>query len=222
MNSTAIRNGLAEIFGPAIGVGLTNPGAKTGSLWFAEEAAIARAVPKRVLEFTAGRTAARQAMKALNLPEAAIPMAQDRAPVWPAGLAGSISHCDDLCVAVVTQMHPWRAIGIDIEDDTPLHKETWPILLTRKELSELNASASWKRGRLIKALFSIKEAVYKAQYPVTGELFDFQALNVTLDGNRFTAELTRDVAQYQKGLCFTGGYFYSGKYLISGCAILRR
>ena len=222
MNKTRIRQGLLEIFGPDIGIGVTDPNAGHHELRQIEQEAVARAVPKRVQEFAAGRAAARLALREIGRAEVAIPRAEDRSPVWPAGIAGSISHCDDLCLAVVSHIDHWRALGLDVEDNAPLPKETWPIILTESELSRLTALPIWKRSRTIKALFSIKEAVYKAQYPLTGMIFDFHTLEVSLQGRDFTAELTCDVAQLQRGVQFSGRYFTHGKYLMSGTGIRDR
>jgi 4'-phosphopantetheinyl transferase EntD len=48
-------------------------------------------------------------MDALGLPERPIPMGRDRAPVWPEGVVGSISHSDAFCLAAVARSdRVWR------------------------------------------------------------------------------------------------------------------
>ena len=69
----ALADALRGLLGPGIGVGVTDPIAPEGALWDTEKPAVARAVPKRRLEFTAGRVAARAAMADLGLPAAAVP-----------------------------------------------------------------------------------------------------------------------------------------------------
>ena len=60
-----------------------------------ERGAVAKAVPKRVAQFTAGRVCARRALAQLgNTEPVPILMGEDRAPQWPAGYVGSISHTD--------------------------------------------------------------------------------------------------------------------------------
>lgn len=152
----------------------------TDGLLPVEAAAISAAVPRRRGEFAAGRRAARRAMAALGHPPAAIPMGPDRAPVWPDGLVGSISHTADCCIAVVTPTGPVAALGIDLEPDLPLETGLWDSICTRAELEALQACASAERGRLVRRIFAAKEAVYKAQYPLTGALIGFDA--VTIDG----------------------------------------
>src|SRR5947208_1552294 len=83
-----------------------------------EEAYLGNVVPARRREFRAGRLYARQALRGLGIPETAIPIGPDRAPIWPKGVVGSISHSRNLCAAVVGLSADYLGIGIDIEDDS--------------------------------------------------------------------------------------------------------
>lgn len=150
---------------------------------------MAHAVPKRVLEFTAGRAAARAAMADIGIKPAAIPSGDDRAPIWPDGLIGSIAHCDTACIAAVAQRDRFRSTGIDIEEATPLAEDLWGTVCTPAERAWLASQPADQRALLAKVIFSAKEAVYKAQYPLTGRLIGFDAVQVDLlpDGNIFTA-----------------------------------
>lgn len=222
MNKKRVRQGLNDIFGPNIGIGFADPKSANNELLQAERDVALSMVPTRLREFAAGRAAAREALRAINHSPVAIPRAQDRAPVWPAGIVGSITHCDTACLSVVSHIEHWRSIGLDIEDDAPLHREAWPIILTESELTEVERLPRWRRARRVKLLFSIKEAVYKAQYPITGEIFDFLTLETHLESNRFLASFSRDVGRYQKGMAIGGGYFETDKYVISGAQIVDR
>lgn len=178
MSHEAIAEALRAMLGPAVGIGITDPADAIDDLWDAESAAMARAIPKRRYEFAAGRRAARAAMVDLGLPETAIPQGPDRAPIWPAGLTGSIAHCDQVCIAAVSQSH--RSIGIDIEPATPLADDLIPLICTAAEQAWLPASG---RGHVAKQIFSAKEAVYKAQYPLTGRIIGFDDLNLSPAGD---------------------------------------
>ena len=76
-----------------------------------EIAAVSNAVPKRVSEFTAGRVAARLALKQLGAPAMSVPMAPDRSPIWPPGLTGSITHTHSACLAAVAWEREVRMLG---------------------------------------------------------------------------------------------------------------
>jgi len=170
---------LRDMLGPAVGIGVSDPRDVTDGLWPEERADIVRAIPKRQHEFAAGRRAARQAMTALGLPVAAIPMGHQRAPIWPKGLAGSIAHCDTLCIAAISQTH--QSIGIDIEHATPLDADLIAIVCTSAEQALLKHMPQAAQGMHCKRIFSAKEAVYKAQYPLTGQIIGFDALSVSMD-----------------------------------------
>lgn len=152
-------------------------------LWPEESGAMARAASARIAEFAGGRACARQAMAALGVDPAPIPVAADRSPVWPAGLVGSISHCDSLYCAAVTRAGVVRAIGVDVE---PVARLPVPLAMVCGP-EERNAFAclpplqgtDWGM-----AAFVAKEAYYKCQYRLTGRFLDFRDGIITFDGIR--------------------------------------
>lgn len=147
-------------------------------------------VAKRQSEFRAGRHAARAALAELGLPGRPIPAGADRAPIWPLGLIGSISHSDRLCLAAVGR---GRGIGVDLEPAEPLEPQIHRMILSPEDRGPGGAVISDLETRLI---FSAKEAAYKAQYPLSRQLFDFHTLAVTVQGGQFEARFRRDVAPF--------------------------
>src|ERR1700716_1803425 len=59
------------------------------------------AVPNRQREFLAGRLCAAQALRCLGADSTHVGMAGDRAPVWPDGVVGSITHSGGFAAAAV-------------------------------------------------------------------------------------------------------------------------
>ncbi len=186
---TALEDALRGVFGPGIGVGVTDPRIDYGGLYPAEEGATTRMAPKRRLEFTSGRHAARTAMADIGVEPAAIVMGDDRAPVWPDGVIGSIAHCGTACISAVARKGSMRSIGLDIEKATPLAVDLWDTICTDTELEWLTAQPTKTLGLRAKQIFTAKEAVYKAQYPLTGQLIGFGDVELDLDqhGTNFTA-----------------------------------
>ncbi len=186
---TAIRDRLHHVLGTDFGVAAADPTQVGPALFAEEEDAIARAVPKRRLEFSAGRTAARAAMAQIDLPPAAILKAQDRSPVWPDGLIGSITHCNDICLAVVARADATRGIGIDIEPNTALSPDLEEVVCTPDERAWLDQQPSDQRGALAKCYFCAKESAYKAVYPLIGKVFGFFDMRIVFnsDGTGFEA-----------------------------------
>lgn len=142
-----------------------------------EEGAVARAVPSRRAEFAAGRACAREALRRLGLSgRLPIPVGPERAPRWPDGYVGSITHAGGIAAAAAAPPGLVRGLGIDIEPVAPLSEEIERLVLTPEELAEREGPPSLVR-------FAAKEAVHKAIHPATGAWLDF--LDVTL---RFGAE----------------------------------
>ena len=157
-----------------VALAMTRAGGDLPALYPAESAAMTRAVPRRVAEFTAGRAAARMALSQLGVAAVAIPMGSDRAPVWPSGLCGSISHMDGLCIAVAAREGNIAALGIDVESAAALDADLMPSIATSLELRRMGGAPSLAAKRL----FSAKEAAYKAQYPLSRRVFGFHTLGL--------------------------------------------
>jgi 4'-phosphopantetheinyl transferase EntD len=145
-----------------------------------EARSVQRAVPKRVHEFAAGRQCARHALAELGLVDVAIPVAEDRQPVWPPGVVGSITHTAGLCAAVVAAGTHLAAIGIDTELSHAAKPELWPTICVAEERAWVDALQPRERAAAVTLLFSAKEAFYKCQYPLTGDRLSFSDLCVTV------------------------------------------
>jgi len=131
------------------------------------------------------------AMQAAGLPAVALPIGADRAPVWPDGVIGSLTHSRTLCLAVAGQAGALSGIGIDLEPATSLERNLWDSILLPEEQIDLMRAPAAQRGLLAKMIFSAKEAAYKAQYPTSRTLFGFEVMVIAVMDDRFVA-LFRD------------------------------
>lgn len=190
----ALEAALARLFPPGVAVS-AEPiiGGREDNLWPAEAKAMTGAVASRKAEFAAGRIAARRALMAIGHRPTAIPVSLDRAPIWPAGIGGSIAHSAGLAIAAVRIGGP---LGIDIEEDAALEPALWPVICAPDELAMLPES---DRGRYVRHVFSAKEAAYKAQFPLTESLFGFASLAVRLTDGGFVASLRHTVSGLRAG-----------------------
>ncbi|MEV4202730.1 4'-phosphopantetheinyl transferase family protein [Micromonospora globbae] len=181
---------MRDLLPPEVAVAVATPDDWTGRLLAEELACLSeRAVESRRRDFTAGRVCARRAMTALGLPEEAVPSRADRAPVWPAGVVGTITHTRGYCAAAAARATDVRAVGMDAEQ----HKELNPgvrrmICLPEEDdhLARLPGGVSWPA-----VLFSAKETVYKVWHPVVGTWLDFTdaRLEIDPDEGSFTARI---------------------------------
>ncbi|MFI9803415.1 4'-phosphopantetheinyl transferase [Streptomyces sp. NPDC052301] len=146
-----------------------------------EEALVARAVAKRRREFAAVRGCARRAMEKLGVPAQPVVNGERGAPRWPAGLVGSMTHCDGYCAAALVRATDLLSLGIDAEPHGPLPTGVAPSVSLPAEAERLARLAAerpalhWDR-----ILFSAKESVYKAWFPLTRKWLDFTEADITL------------------------------------------
>jgi 4'-phosphopantetheinyl transferase EntD len=136
-----------------------------------EEPLMARAVGKRRAEFTTVRTCARIALGRLGLPPGPVLSGAKREPLWPAGVVGSITHCDGYRAVAVARADLIASIGIDAEPDQPLPAgilDRIALPAEQAHLRELPPGMHWDR-----LLFSAKESVYKAWFPLARRWLGF-------------------------------------------------
>lgn len=203
------------------GVSVLDPRAFYTGLAPGEEAAVAGAVPGRAREFAAGRVAARRAMREIGVADRPVPAGADRAPIWPEGVVGSISHSAEHCVAAVAAADAWASVGIDVEPDAPLEETLWESVLRPEELAWLEANPAERRGRLARLIFSAKEAAYKCQYPLTRTLLDFDDVAIGIAPGIFTATFRRAVAPFPAGAALAGRWTAAAGALLTAVALSR-
>ncbi|KQR16484.1 4'-phosphopantetheinyl transferase [Cellulomonas sp. Leaf334] len=154
-----------------------------------EEAGVENAVPARRAEYAAVRGCARTALRRLGLADAAVPAGPDRAPVWPAGVVGSMTHVDGYRAAAVGSAQTWAGLGIDAELHAPLPPEVVSLVMSDDERAALaRTDPALCPDRV---LFSAKESVYKVWYPVTRSWLGFEEVDVRLGDGTFVARLAR-------------------------------
>ncbi len=215
-------NSLAQKFAPqGAVVAVTDPTRSAPAVWPQEAPAMARAVPARRREFAAGRHGARAAMRLLQVPPQAVPVGHDRAPQWPAGLVGSICHDARSCVTVLAPQARFRGLGIDVEPEAGLPEDMWQAICVPSELNALRAKPAAQRAILARHIFCAKEALYKAQYPLTRRVFGFDAIAVTLTaaGTAFTGQFLRDIGPVAAGTTVSGQCGTAGAHIFALVAL---
>lgn len=206
----ALAGAARRLLPPGTAVGAADP-RRLWPLWPGEDAT--GMVPARRAEFSAGRHAARAALAALGQPACALPQGADRAPLWPAGLAGTITHSATACLAAVATGRP--GLGLDLEPDEPLDPALWDIVLTTDERARVAAAPD--PGLTAKLIFSAKEAAYKAQYPLGRRLFGFEVLKVACAGPQFTATFRQPVPPFAAGHVLQGRWTRCQGHILTAC-----
>ncbi len=175
------------------------------SLTPSEAAHVAKAVLKRRQEYATGRYLARLALErhfAINAFD--LLASASRAPLWPDGISGSISHCNTRAWVALAQAGG-GSLGIDGEDRKTLDPDLWRMVFTRAERTALSTLDPGLRGQRALVMFSAKEALYKAQFPQSGCFMGFEDAEITLEeGGRFLACFKKSVGPFPEGLTVSG------------------
>jgi 4'-phosphopantetheinyl transferase EntD len=147
----------------------------------AEAEHVARAIDKRKREFATGRALVRHAMQKLGLLPGELLNGDDRAPIWPEGVSGSITHCDTRAVVALGRRSEVGTLGLDIEHRGELRQELWRPVFLPAEIEAIEREPERDRGRLALVMFGAKEALYKAQYGWSKTFMGFSALHVAIE-----------------------------------------
>jgi 4'-phosphopantetheinyl transferase EntD len=177
---------IAALLPDVVAVATAQPGDDSRPLLPGEELLVVDAVASRKAEFTAGRTCARTALRALGIPDAPILADERRAPQWPDGAVGSITHGGGHTAAAVALRRDVVMLGIDVEAAGRLDDDDAELVAVAGERHRAAGILGSDADRL---LFSAKESIYKAWYPATRRWLDFHDVTVTLEpGGTFTVD----------------------------------
>jgi 4'-phosphopantetheinyl transferase EntD len=101
--------------------------------------------------------------------------------LWPNGFVGSLTHKGTVVLGALAAKSVLRALGIDIE------------FIDSSQLGSIEKNVAWEglppdidQSHAVSLALSAKEAVFKAQYPLTGKVLSFSdvALAWTYHGER--------------------------------------
>jgi len=138
---------------------------------------VERAVEKRRLEFLRGRACARAALSAAGGPAGAeLPVEASRAPAWPEGYIGSITHAHGVVGAAAAPIGVCGGLGIDVERGTTLPDGTARHILRPEEAEVLAPPFDL-------VAFSAKESIFKAVHPLARRWIDFEEARVTVEAD---------------------------------------
>lgn len=222
---------IASPFAPFVAFATATAAADGEGMLYPEEqrALTPGAVEVRRLHFTLGRVAARRALLRLLGQEHPIPRATDGRPLWPEGVVGAITHSGDLGAAAVATRQHCHGIGLDLERRDRVLRTNVRRMVCRE------AELPWVEGgpdntRLL-MLFSAKEAIFKAFYPMQQVWLGFHEAELEWRGEPgvealteargfFEARLLKDAAaDYPAGYGFQVGCVLSGEWIMAHALI---
>lgn len=189
LSADLVRRGLPHFVGVGVRYGADG---ELPELHPSEEAALGtRAIDRRRRHFALGRAAARDALAELGLLQIAVGRGAAGEPVWPAGVVGAISHSGDVALALAGWQRDYAGLGVDIEELSRGPTARAARLICRpSEMEWVDVEAGTER---LLMLFSAKEAVFKAVYPIERVWLGFGDAELTWVGERgaFEARLLK-------------------------------
>ncbi len=187
-------------------------------------ASIQRSVAKRQAEFLAGRLCARAALQQLDQLDCVPAIGEDRAPVWPAHISGSITHSTGHAAAIVAHKTQWRGLGMDLENVLALERAERLAgeILTPDELQRMALVPREQIALLVTLTFSVKESLFKALYPIVQKRFYFEHAEVVewSESGHVRLRLLTDLsAEWCHGKELEGQFAVDGEQLLSLVAV---
>lgn len=190
------------------------------SLYPEELDCIRNASTSRQLEFAAGRCYARKALVQLGIKEFPLLIGDGRAPIWPKGVIGSLSHASKIAAVAVTRSTNENAcLGLDIEKVDRLSPKLWKMIFTSSERMFLENLPPDLALPAATTLFAVKEAFYKAQFPQTGAWLGFQDVSVELvqESQSFTIALLKPLNSFwAQDASFSGKFTRFSHFVAAG------
>ncbi len=154
----------------------------------------------RAAEYSSGRRVAREALRLLGIEDWPVAVrgrvrgdTWGRAPLWPEGVVGTITHSRTLSLALVVHRARLAGVGADLEPENRVAERVAERVLNERERARQQAHPDEPDWRTM--LFSAKESVYKAVNPITGEFLGFEDVEIdAAAAGEFTATTMRTCA----------------------------
>jgi 4'-phosphopantetheinyl transferase EntD len=177
-----------NLFGPLFPAGVTwhfgDTPVPDAELIGSELSAAASMSPERLAAFRLGRHCARMALKKQGLDNVELPLGLGRAPVWPYGFVGSISHTGSLALSAAAPSNVVSGLGIDVEKAGSLDLPLLEIICRPEEVAGLEEIGPPEIAARL--LFSAKESVYKCIWPRLRRYVDFLDVGIEIDTHQHT------------------------------------
>ena len=167
--TSAIRQRRRDARGPARRRALPRRGARLGRR--------GREAPPRVRYRARVRT---RGARGLGLPPSPLGSGTKGEPLWPPGVVGSITHCEGYRACAIARSSSALMLGIDAERNAPLRDGVWEEVAHGRE-RQLRGADAGGGYHLDATLFSAKEAIFKAWYPLARRWLGFGDAEVRID-----------------------------------------
>jgi 4'-phosphopantetheinyl transferase EntD len=143
------------------------------ALWPEELQPFANSVVQVRRASGAARMVGRRLLGGLGYPPCALPKSESGWVCWPAGIVGSLAHDGRVAAAAVARRDRITSLGIDVEPAEALPHETLDMVLTPGERQIIGSD-----GFKARLFFVLKEAAYKAVYPIDNRFLEHHEVEI--------------------------------------------
>ena len=178
---------------------------------------------KRTVDFCLGRACAREILIKIGFERFPVLIGDDRQPLWPDKLVGSISHTDQFALCVIAEKRELSSIGVDIERINNESFDLYSMVASVEEMQNIGGDTHTVHQQctyLAKLLFSAKEAVYKCQFPLYRRWLDFKDVTLNLDFTNKTFDTV--VIDKDRPISIQGAWDTNDNYIIATAWVLSR
>lgn len=138
-----------------------------------ERLSLGRRVVKSMRASGAARSIARALSASVGYADHEFLRSSTGSTIWPGNLIGSLAHDEEFAAAVLCPASRLGGIGVDLEPIGHIDDALARLILRPDEVGPANSASLTP-----KAVFCIKEAVFKAVHPVDGIFLDFQDVHL--------------------------------------------
>lgn len=175
---------------------------------------------RRKAEYIAGRFCALKILNSLDIACENISSNEDRTPIWPPNILGSITHSENYVSVSITNNSSILGIGRDSEFIFPkmTAEKVKPIIIQDDELELINGL---KKEEFLSLIYSAKESFYKAVYPSTKKPFYFDDVSILeINDSYFKIKAKKNLGPFFKtDQIFKGEFIFSDGLVHTGIII---
>lgn len=175
------------------------------------------AVTRRRAEHLAGRMAACEALSFQGIKDFVPGIGLHRAPCWPPGFTGSITHTGNVALATVIQEREGELCGVGIDTEVIMNAYDAQNIaegVVNPAERELLHGCGLPFPTALTLSFSAKESLFKALYRHVGRYFDFSAAEVIkIAEPQIALRLVSPLGPFREGDTFSVSWNSDGKQL---------
>lgn len=176
----------------------------------------------RLKEFQLGRACAHQALDFFGAGDMPIRTDTNRAPLWPAGVVGSITHCTGYSAAAVARQTDLLSIGVNARHWRDRSTVLAAEIAAPQEIAQLSREG-FSIETALELIVSAKKSLFKAMRSHAEAEFGFRSVELAFDkesASFLVAQTSASCVEDYRGMIF-GRFVFDEVRLLTSVAASR-